>query len=466
MTYRRIAFALATASLCAVSVASWAADGVPPAFNYGNAKAVPIDIERVDINYEFNAATNETRATAVVSFHALEAGYPFLDLVPDVTALAFDDETLSPALFKAVADPDNVTKLRVLDRLVDTAQHRLTMSYKVVSSDVTISGGRVRAAFFMSDLATGGREYFEQYGPANLEFDQVIYRFTVKVVGTTTEHELFANGTITENGPGEWTIDYPAYFTTSSLFFHLVEKGRFKVGHFDFHGIERTVPVTVYSSSDSMTQDGMTQAQQVLAENEAAYGAVAHARFVIYLTDGGGGMEYCGATTTSLWALGHELTHSWFARGVMPADGNSGWMDEAIASWRDNGYPRASSGPSGSGTNLGGFSPYRRHTTMDAYSRGATLISQLDFLFKDTGGMKAALKQLFAARQRTTISVPFFKTFLESASRVDLTSLFNKYVYGRNVTRGFPSVMPERFAPVNWSRHPRPYSKEERALIH
>jgi hypothetical protein len=63
-------------------------------------------------------------------------------------------------------------------------------------------------------------------------------------------------------------------------------------------------------------------------------------------------MEYCGATMTDPGALGHELTHSWFARGVMPANGNTGWIDEAVASWRDDGYPRASRAPNRSAVNL------------------------------------------------------------------------------------------------------------------
>ena len=60
----------------------------------------------------------------------------------------------------------------------------------------------------------------------------------------------------------------------------------------------------------------------------------------IYIA-GRGGMEHCGATITSMSALAHEITHSWFARGVMPANGNAGWIDEGTARWRDRGYPTA-----------------------------------------------------------------------------------------------------------------------------
>src|SRR6202007_2624705 len=43
----------------------------------------------------------------------------------------------------------------------------------------------------------------------------------------------------------------------------------------------------------------------------------------------GRGMEYDGATTTSVGALEHEVFHSWFGRGVKPARAGDGWIDEA-----------------------------------------------------------------------------------------------------------------------------------------
>jgi hypothetical protein len=152
------------------------------------------------------------------------------------------------------------------------------------------------------------------------------------------------------------------------------------------------------------------------------------------MTPSGGGMEYGGATMTSTGALGHELIHSWFARGVMPANGNAGWIDEAIASWRDNGYPRRTTGFSNSPINLGGFSQYRRHTTSAAYSSGASFISYLDGTLASVGGMKEMLTLLWIEKRRQTITVPMFQSFLEEKSGKDLSQLFNFYVYGRRTS--------------------------------
>ena len=62
----------------------------------------------------------------------------------------------------------------------------------------------------------------------------------------------------------------------------------------------------------------MQRTLEFLAELEADYGAYTHDSMTVYIA-GRGGMEHCGATITSMSALGHEITHSWFARGVMPA---------------------------------------------------------------------------------------------------------------------------------------------------
>jgi hypothetical protein len=134
---------------------------------------------------------------------------------------------------------------------------------------------------------------------------------------------------------------------------------------------------------------------------------------------------------TSLGALGHEITHSWFARGVMPANGNAGWIDEAIARWRDLGYPRASAVNRRPPVNLAGFSPYRRHTPRQSYAMGSLLLSELDRLFAP-GGLRPILATLFRQRRRQPITTRLFQELLEQVTGVSLAATFDRYVYGRD----------------------------------
>lgn len=440
------------------AVAAGDLDKAPPAFGYRESMVVPIDIESVRVTYTFDVAQSVAKGKATVNFRAGQAGMPMFDIVPAVTGGSLNGMAFAAEDVLLLDDPNRVTKVRALRQTVAAnSMNEMEINFNLDPSDVTFSSGTVRVGFFMSDLTTGGRNFFEQYGPANLEFDQVHYSFDVEVTGTQTEHEVFANGAVTSPGMNRWTIDYPSYFTTSSVYFHLANKGRFAVESFVHDGMAADIPVTVYSSSASSTSSAVASTRRILTELENTYGPTAHARFVVYIA-GSGGMEHCGATMTSLSALGHELTHSWFARGVMPQDGNSGWIDEAIASWRDDGYPRASAAPNRSPVNMGGYPAYRRHTSMDAYTLGARLISEFDYMFRDQGGMRTVLKDFFTENKRSTTSNAIFKAFLEAESGQNLTAIFDRYVFGRTAQGG---VVKEGPAYFGQSHHPRPYTKAE-----
>ena len=185
-----------------------------------------------------------------------------------------------------------------------------------------------------------------------------------------------------------------------------------------------------------------------MGELEADYGPYAHKDMLIYvartLEPPLAGMEYCGATMTNPGhTLEHELLHSWFGRGIMPANGNAGWIDEAIARWRDNGYPRADSEPGRPPVNLAGFSPYRRRTTREAYFFGSLLLSEIDYLLRDQGGLRPVLKSLFLQSRRDVIDTRFFQTFLEQQTGLDLAQIFERYVYRQSGEDSFVAVHDE-----------------------
>ena len=63
----------------------------------------------------------------------------------------------------------------------------------------------------------------------------------------------------------------------------------------------------------------------------------------LVLTQAGGGMEYYGATTTSLRALRHEVFHMYFGTSTVARTYRDSWWDEAIDMWYElsvqPGYP-------------------------------------------------------------------------------------------------------------------------------
>lgn len=439
-------------------------DKSPPKFTYGEKHAVFGDFSSVDLGFIFDASSGRTTGRAVITFTVAQNGLPIFDLIPKPNKVVLNGQDVTLSNVFLVKDPDRQSTLRVLGVEVTAGlTHVMEIDYQL-GDDVSYSEGAVAAGFFMSDLSD--REYWEQYAPTNYEYDQYKQTVSVDVIGTDRAHELFVNGSLTELGFNSWQIEYPDYFTASSFYFHLAVKGRFAVERSSYEGLNGQIPLTVYSGSQSNVTRGMSNLKKYLAELEGTYGAFAHASFTAYITDTGGGMEYCGATITSLGALGHETTHSWFARGVMPASGNAGWIDEAIASWRDNGYPRGN-GTVGTPRILAGFSPYKRYTTRDAYSYGAELMSDFDAMLSSTGfgGLRNMLKEFFGHFKRQTITTPIFQAHMEKALGQNMQAFFDRNVYGKGLLTRLPGVgVPEGWD-VDWSTHPRPYTKEERRAL-
>ena len=133
--------------------------------------------------------------------------------------------------------------------------------------------------------------------------------------------------------------------------------------------------------------------------------------------------------------------------------------------------------PDGSPVNLAGFSKFRRDTTRDAYQMGLLLMSEIDFLLRDQGGLRPVLQALYLAKRRPLIDTPFLQNFLEQQTGLDLARIFARYVYGQAVGDGgvaainkFPPAKGPEFSLAAFARahklaapapQPRPYSPEE-----
>jgi hypothetical protein len=404
----------------------------PPTFTWQGKTVVPVEFKRLDLSLTIDIPAKRGTCRARIAFAVTQRGVPLMDMVPSPTRLEIDGRALASDSFPEVEPPNGEAKVRVLDVELDPGhEHVVTIDYTLAPATLSFDSGGARLAFFMTDLEQRG--YLEQHAPANLEFDQHPTSVNIQLIGALTEHQLFSNGRTTRTGDG-WSIQFPTYFSCSSYYLHLTDRG-FHVAKDTLQTGGRGIPIVAYATGAAETADAITVAKRVIAELEAEYGAYAHEDLTIYVTDEiGGGMEYCGATMTDLRALEHEITHSWFARGVMPANGNSGWIDEAIASWRDSGYRSRKPNPDRAPVNLAGFPPYRRHTPMAAYREGALLLAEIDFLSKQGGGagLRPMLRALYAQKKREQITTEFLKQFLEGQSGLDLAAMFDRFVYNKS----------------------------------
>ncbi len=359
----------------------------PKPFVFRDGQAVFADFTeaRYEITYDLNRSI--ARAKARIAFELGEEGYPVFDSVTAPDSIVLDG---TPVQAIETRTPSNETTLRVIAKKASPGAHRLEIDLPLVSL-VKFGQDGVRSAFWTSDLDE--RNFLERYLPSNLEYDQVKMNFVVRFAGLRQEQLIYTNGQVQRIDAGTYSIDFPAHFTSSSIFFHTTPKGSTLERSFQIRSIDgRVLPVMIYSAYSALGSplDGLqNRVTKVIAELEAAYGPFPHPS-VLVLNAGMGGMEYCGATMTDVSSVGHELFHSYFARGVMPANGNAGWIDEALASWRDNGYPSSSSFSGGS--SMSSHPYYTRITDRAAYSFGARFMSYLDWKTRDKGGLKPFLK--------------------------------------------------------------------------
>jgi hypothetical protein len=77
------------------------------------------------------------------------------------------------------------------------------------------------------------------------------------------------------------------------------------------------------------------------------------------------------------------------------------------------------------------------------------------------GGLRNILKEFFAGFKRQTVTTPIFQAQMEKALGQNMQQFFDRNVYGKGLLNRLPGVgVPEGWD-VDWSRHPRPYTREE-----
>lgn len=430
-------------------------DYAPPPFtNEAGEKIVFVDFTEAVYRLEFDAQNRIARVFSTVVFECDSPGFPAFSLRQPVTVITLDGEA---AELREERTPWYRARFKSVSKSVTVGTHELS-----ITSALTELGpkwnepvrwysnpNRLHCLFDMTDLDIDGG-YLEAYLPSNYEYDHFKITFRVKIVNSPVEYCFFTNGTVEDVGPAEWEIQFPSFFTTSCPYFNFGPKNEYISLHSKFVSLDRrTIPVLSYTTI-LLAQDGVElepfreEADLSLRALESDFGKFPHSSVTIFATGmGKGGMEYAGATTTGLDSLRHELNHSYFARNITPVNGDAGWIDEAIASWADAGYPRSSKPPSYA-DNMGNRSPYVRTTSSSAYTVGRDFLSHLDHVLRDRGGLKKMLAVYAEQKRYASVSAKEFQSMVEQFFGSSLQALFSKYVYGEAVPGPFLVEKPHK----------------------
>jgi hypothetical protein len=216
-----------------------------------------------------------------------------------------------------------------------------------------------------------------------------------------------------------------------------VPEGKLREIRFLLKSIDgRSIPSLIYTAPSffggtaSNLERLKVEATNVFNELEADYGPWPHPQLLIY-NAGRGGMEYCGATITEFSALGHEMFHSYFARGVMPANGNAGWIDEALASWRDNGYQSTDS--LWGSSSMSSHPYYTRTTDRAAYTFGEKFMRLLNGKLQSQGGLKPFMRNMVSNKLFSPFVVEEFILEMEKFFGVKIENDFKKYTFDKSM---------------------------------
>jgi len=384
--------------------------------------------------------TNSEEGTPIIDFHLQAASNARVRL--DGASADLGAEVV-PA---PIEGPDAYT-YRVVKKVVDAdAMHLAEIRYP---ADLAFAED-IPLFFEMSDFdeARGkftGRCFLDRYLPANLEFDQhpveIALNWAPGAELGAAAHTLFSNGRVVTSGANRVEVSFPSHFNSSSPFLVVAKKEAVHSLRFEHPrqlGDPRPVEVTTFTtpSQRGQVEEHAAQAFTALRDLERWLGPFPYDQLLLF-SRRGRSMEYAGAATVSDGHVSHEILHSYFGRGTLAANGDGGWIDEAIAIWADAGRRRCEGAPVAS-ANCGARGAHHRRTSPEVVAISEPLIGHLAYLIDQdppeepgsSSRFDEVLRQISRIASGRPLLATDFQRILESLTQHRYQPLFARCVYG------------------------------------
>jgi hypothetical protein len=439
----------------------------PPPITVDGLHAVPVRVDQITASFQIDAAAKTASATAEMAFSVgPEDGFPVFDLRQTILAATLDGSLVPPS---DIAHHDfgggANAQMRILERwLTAGTAHVLALTYPLDTPASPNSRGLVWEAgssrlsfdFFFSDLNPA--RYLEAWLPSTMLWGTFPVTLDVEMTGAPA-HVLISNGSVTPVSTNHWTVAFPATFAPCSHFL-LIEATDRITQHSTSTILPGGQPVTIDVAT--RTSDGINLVAGAaaiaghLATNTSGTGPYMHGdRYTALLTSPGyHNMEYDGATTTSNSALGHEVFHSWWARGLVPAQGQDGWLDEAWTSYMtgalgavplDMGDPPVTMWPG---------NPWARRTPPNSYSHGASIFSGIAADI-GIGVLQSHMANIYQAKEQRHYTTPEIEAALiRRSGHMAIADYFERFVYGGDTAGPGAANLHLRDAPDDTGAEP------------
>jgi len=387
-----------------------------------------VDVTAVNARLAFDCRTHQAMGEASVQFVADDRTGVF-DLRQRIEAatldgLAVDAERLRP----------NADGIRSIETAADGAEHELWVRYPIdtpaCTDAVPLGWTRPRPGIlfdlWMSDLYPG--RYLEMWIPSPLCEDRFALQVDVEIEGAGP-HTLFANGDVSGT-----RVRYPDTFTSLSPMLVIAPDERYDLISSVEDGI--TVDTFKFAGPEIDLAACHVTVAECLAHNRERFGPYCHgSRFLTYVWGSTRGMEYDGATTASVGSLEHEVFHSWFGRGVKPAEAADGWIDEAFTTWYTSAPPRPRQWAqpfdwSEPPVLLCPPSPWARATPREAYTSGARLFAGVAAVI-GVEGLCDVMAGVYREHASAFLSTDDLQATLTAAAGPTIEPAFARWVHAR-----------------------------------
>jgi hypothetical protein len=294
-----------------------------------------IDVERVDAVFDVYPAERRVQVQAAVTFRMRPGqSRPIVHLEParspSGVALRLDGQDLDPARASDVRsfsyEGSGQVSFELQRDVAGGVPHRLEASYPLALGD---AGGRFFAN--VNDIDGRGNEvvFPTLNTPHELAHHVLVFR-----VHAAEPYLAVGSGLVTARAAGdvqEWVLDTERPVASYTVLFHLAPARSHLLAQRRVRGVD----VRVLAPTGGVTaEEAFASLDPWLAELEGAIGPFPMPRGLsVVLTQTGGGMEYYGATTTSLRALRHEVFHMYYGCSTVARTYRDSWWDEAIDMW-------------------------------------------------------------------------------------------------------------------------------------
>jgi hypothetical protein len=294
-----------------------------------------VDIERVEAVFDVYPSDGRVGVQAAVTFRMRPGqSRPIVHLEParspSGVALRLDGQDLDPTRAADVRlvsyEGSGQTSLELQRDLAAGVPHRLEASYPLALTD---AGGRFFSA--VNDIEGRGNEMLfpTLNTPHELARHVLVFR-----VHAAEPYLAVGSGRLDPRSAGdvqEWVLDTEREVASYTVMFHLAPSRTHLASTSRLQGVD----VRVLAPAGGVTaEEAFATLDPWLGELKATLGPFPMPRGLsVVLTQSGGGMEYYGATTTSLRALRHEVFHMYFGCSTVARTYRDSWWDEAIDMW-------------------------------------------------------------------------------------------------------------------------------------